>query len=343
MSTVTPFGIPQDLFDAVQDKVLEFREEHKIKHTVNVTTKQIKVPNPRIPNRFLTKSEKTYSDALTHSYRTYGNGVGLAEFLSYYALEYKWELSKVNDNKWEFADGDGKKLIVEVSDKVYIWQDHGIREVTFTKPMTTNGVTTMYKSTLTTAQIAELLSTQEANVLPWVNGSGFVYVGKKVDTSKVIANLYCTIERDDDVITTDVIVNGQSFKDINFGSMAYPSGKTGNSFVVDWVLYNEHTPSTPIKWLTEGDGGEAVRKRIADKSDVKATSLNVAIGDEAGYDEATHTITYDPTKQSVLMFRIESNQALGHEDTWEVCIDLNTDTVYYSRFDALRVARGIEV
>lgn len=342
MNANQAFNLPQELFDAAKDKVLEFREEHKLKYTVVPKVTTSKVPHPTIPNRLLTKSVKTWEDKLTHSYKTYGHGVGLVEFLSYYTLEYGFgDVTQTGEQEWSLTNADGsQRLIVAIADKVYIWKDEQIRTLDVSVPIKTNGVTTIIAKTLSSGEVANLISTQEANVLPYINNKGFVWTGKKIDLSKTIGYLYCTIERDGDTVNTDVIVNGQSFKDIQYGSYAYPSGKTGNSFVVDWVLYNEHVLTGSPKWISEGDMGEAVRHRIASKSDPKATSITVVEGEVAGYDEDTHTLTYDPTKGAVLCFRIESNQAQGHEDTWEVCLDLNSGEVNYSRFAAIKSAQG---
>jgi len=349
--------IPQELFDLCLDKCIQFKEEHKVTNRVTAKTVTAKKPHKTIPTRFVTVTEKVWVDNITHSYKNGVFGIGLLNMIAFYTLEFGYTFKENVGTKWVFAKGE-RELTLDLGEKFTLSIYEGIESKTFITPITTNNVRTELTSTYTVAELAAKLGSPEDEVRTWLNGLGWVWNGVAVDTDTHVANVFSEIAKDGENVTADVLVNGKSFKDYNFGSLVFPFGQAGRDFVVDWVLYNEHVPPTsvptlvideitgvttyvsPLKWISEGDMGEAARHRIPQKSDVKATAVKVVEGEVAGYDETTHTFTYNPSKQAVLSFQPQLLPAQGKNDVYEVCIDLNTGDVYYSRFAALKAAEA---
>jgi hypothetical protein len=334
--------IPQELYDIAIDKVITNKEEHKITNRVTAKVVTSKVPHPTIPNRFVTKSEKKWVDNITHSFTNGIFGIGLLNMIAFYTLDFGYSYDGKDGDAFIFLKDDGTKMRLDINDKFTMTIDNGIRSKTFTIPIRTNGVTTTLESTYSAAQLAAILGSPEGEVVKWLNGGGWIWTGVKVDSNTHVANIFSTIEKDGDLVTADVLVNGKSFTEYNFGSLVFPFGKSGQDFVVDWVLYNEHEIGDKVDWLSEGNFGEAATTRITSKADVKATAVNVVAGTNVGYDADTHTFTYDPSKQAILSFQPQLKPAQGKNDVYEVCLDLNTGKTYLSRFEALKNAKGLE-
>jgi hypothetical protein len=334
--------IPQELYDLAIDKVITNKEEHKITNRVTAKVVSSKVPHPTIPNRTITKSEKIWVDNLSHSFSNGVFGIGLLNMIAFYTLDYGYSYDGKDGDAFIFVKGDGTKMRLDIGDKFTMTIDNGIRSKTFTTSMRTNGVTTTLESTYSAAQIAERLGSPEGEVIKWLNGLGWVWNGVKVDTNTHVANIFSTLDVDNGVAFADVLVNGKSFTEYNFGSLTFPFGKSGQDFVVDWVLYNEHQIGESVDWLSEGNFGEAGTVRISSKSDPRATAVNIVSGTNVGYDADTHTFTYDPTKQAILSFQSQLKPAQGKNDVYEVCLDLNTGETYLSRIESLKNAKGLE-
>lgn len=335
--------IPQELYDLAIDKVITNKEEHKITNRVTAKVVTSKVPHPTIPNRFVTKSERKWVDNITHSFTNGIFGIGLLNMIAFYTLDYGYSYDGKEGNAYVFVKSDGTKMKLDIGEKFTMTIDDGIRSKTFTTSIRTNGVTTTLESTYDSAQLAAILGSPENEVIKWLNGLGWIWTGATVDPNTHVANIFSTIEKDGDLVTADVLVNGKSFTEYNFGSLVFPFGKSGQDFVVDWVLYNEHELVGTPQWLSEGNFGEAGTTRVASKSDVKATAVNVVEGTNVGYDADTHTFTYDPSKQAILSFQPQLKPAQGKNDVYEVCLDLNTGETYLSRIEALKNAKGLEV
>lgn len=338
--------IPQELYDLAIDKTIFNKEEHKVKHFVRPKVVTTKVPHPMNPNRFITKQERVWDDVFSHSWTNSLYGAGLLNMIAFYTLDYGYSfVEKTESGDWLFQDNNGNKMLLSIGDKFNMTVDNGIREVTYKDPIqeTKNGVTTKTTRVVTfsSQNLAEKLGTTEYEVIKWINNLGWVWTGTTVNTDTHVANVFSTIERENDVVTADVLVNGKSFSTLNFGALIFPFGKAGQGFVVDWVLYNEHELVGTPKWISEGDMGEAARVRIASKSDVRATVVNVVAGTESKYDDDTHTFTYDSRKGAVLIFQPQLKPAQGKNDIYEVCLDLNTGETYLSRFEALKNAKGL--
>jgi hypothetical protein len=334
--------IPQELYDLAIDKVITNKEEHKITNRVTAKVVTSKVPHPTIPNRTITKSEKIWVDNLSHSFSNGVFGIGLLNMIAFYTLDYGYSYDGKDGDAFIFVKGDGTKMRLDIGDKFIMTIDNGIRSKTFTTSMRTNGVTTTLESTYNSAQIAEKLGSPEGDVIKWLNGLGWVWNGVKVDTNTHIANIFSTLKVENGEAFADVLVNGKSFTKYNFGSLIFPFGKSGQDFVVDWVLYNEHELVGTPQWLSEGNFGEAGTVRIPSKSDFRATAVGIVSGTNVGYDADTHTFTYDPTKQAILSFQPQLKPAQGKNDVYEVCLDLNTGETYLSRIEALKNAKGLE-
>ena len=336
--------IPQELYDLAIDKVITNKEEHKITNRVTAKVVSKKVPHPTIPNRMVTKSEKTWVDNISHSYTNGIFGIGLLNMIAYYTLDYGYTYEGKDGNAFIFVKDENTKMRLDIGEKFTMTIDNGIRSKTFTTSMRTNGVTTTLESTYDSAQLATILGSPEGEVIKWLNGLGWIWTGVTVNTDTHVANIFSTLELDSDngVAFADLKVNGKSFVNHNFGSLVFPFGKSGQDFVVDWVLYNEHELVGTPQWLSEGNFGEAGTVRIPSKSDPRAVAVNIVAGTNVGYDANTHTFTYDPSKQAILSFQPQLKPAQGKNDVYEVCLDLNTGKTYLSRIEALKNAKGLE-
>lgn len=336
--------IPQELYDLAIDKVITNKEDHNITNRVTAKVVTSKVPHPTIPNRLVTKSERVWVDNLSHSYTNGIFGIGLLNMIAYYTLDYGYTYEGKDGDAFIFVKDADTKMRLDINDKFTMTIDNGIRSKTFTTSIRTNGVTTKLESTYSAAQIAEKLGSPEGEVVKWLNGEGWVWTGKVVDTSTHVANIFSTLELDSEnnVVFADLLVNGKSFINYDFGSLVFPFGQSGQDFVVDWVLYNEHELVGTPQWLSEGNFGEAGTTRITSKSDPRAVAVNVVAGTNVGYDSDTHTFTYDPSKQAILSFQPQLKPAQGKNDVYEVCLDLNTGKTYLSRFEVLKIAKGLE-
>ena len=340
MEVFETLKIPQELYELAKDKVILTKEDHDVTPFLELKKVTEKVPSSINPARLISRTYYKESIGLRHKFKTEVFGIGLLNMIAMYTLDFGYTYLERQGDVFLFEEG-ASILRIDIGDKFTFSIDNGIREKEYSIKKTTNGVVSYVTAIYNTAQIATLLSAPESEVISWVNNLGWVWNGGKVDTTTNVANVFSIISEENGVVTADLLVNEKSFREYNFGSLVFPFGKSGQDFVVDWVLYNEHPTSTPPKWLSEGNFGEAGTVRISQKSDAKATTVNVQHGEVAGYDADTHTFTYNPTKQSIISFQPQLKPAQGKNDVYEVCLDLNTGNVYYSRIEALKKAKGL--
>lgn len=335
-------GIPNEVWESLKNKAIVTKNEATIKHTPSLSYKTIREPHPTIPNRWVNKGlEKVW----THNFRLIEKvplfGIGGLNLLLSWMKESGYALSEKVESTYIFKSDKQTDFVTYNSETNKIGFDKPISDMTFKWQSSTNGVRENHSVTFTPSEIAEKLGISLTTLQEKLGGWKWNLVAVNTDTH--VANAFSVLAKEDGVVTGDLLVNGVTWRNyVPFGKLVFPFGKAGQDFVVDWVLYNDHTASTPPKWTSEGNFGEAARTRIADKNDPRAFVVNVAETDgEAFYEADTHTFHYNPTKQSLLAIMPTLKPAQGKNDDHECLIDLNTGKVYYSRFEALRESKGV--
>ena len=196
--------IPQELYDLAKDKVITNKEDHNITNRVTAKVVTSKVPHPTIPNRTITKSERVWVDNLSHSYTNGIFGIGLLNMIAFYTLDYGYTYEGKDGDAFIFVKDENTKLRLDIGEKFTMTIDNGIRSKAFTTSIRTNGVTTKLESTYSAAQIAEKLGSPEGEVVKWLNGEGWIWTGKTVDTSTHVANIslhHLTLENSYSTVT----------------------------------------------------------------------------------------------------------------------------------------------
>jgi hypothetical protein len=337
-------GIPQELVAILQDKAIKFKRETSI--VPNIKTSFRGWNSERVRNPITLKWELTgnRTPIWNHTFRMseklpiFGLG-GLNFILSYVNNGYEF-VEKV-DNVFIFHKEFGDKTMCYDANTNEFRGLPNKSNLEWSVPLTVrvnNGAPQSYKYdfSYTNEQLADAMkiSVERVEYLR----SGWKWVFQTVDTETEVANAFSGIEKVDDTVNAELFINGRSWREYSrFGDLLFPFGKRGQDFIVDWVLYNEHTDSTP-DWISEGNFGEGARVRY-EKSHENAFSVNVAETDgEPSYDKETNTFYYNPSKEAVLAFVPTLLPAQGKNEDWEVLIDLKTGEVYYDRFKALAEA-----
>ena len=330
-------GIPEELFNAVKDKAIKIRIDSSIKHKASLDRRRPFITERERINGVwqITSRVPNWVHHFTPTQKNNLFGVGGLNFILGYLGTY------------EYQGKEGSKYLMYnafTKDTVYYDEDTSMfgRLVDTSAPfvgkqtLTTNGVKTEYTFEWTNEELAVLMNTSVEKVETL--RSGWVWQFETVDTETEVANAFSVISKEENVVSANLLVNGKDWKEYpRFGDLLFPFGKRGQDFIVDWVLYNEHTDPTP-DWPSEGNFGEGARVRY-EKADPRAFSVNVAETDgEPYYDKDTHTFYYNPTKEALLAFVPTLLPAQGKNDDYEVLIDLKTGKVHYNRFKALAEA-----
>ena len=330
-------GIPEELFEAVKTKAIKRVVDSRIRHRASLDrTRPYILTRERINGRWVITSRTpnwVHSFGEEQKVNLFGAG-GLNFILGYINGGYK------------YVGKEGSKFILRndfSGDTVYYDEAIGefgrvLAQTPFvgTQTLRLNGETTSYSWEWTNEELAQLMNTSVEKIIALRGGRTWYF--EEVETETEVANAFSVISIEENTVSANLLINGIDFREYGrFGDLLFPFGKRGQDFIVDWVLYNEHTDPTP-DWTSEGNFGEGARVRY-EKADPRAFTVNVGETDgEPYYDKDAHTFYYNPAKEAVLAFVPTLLPAQGKNDDFEVLIDLKTGKVYYDRFKGLAEA-----
>ena len=353
--TAEEIGVPEILFQYAQNRVITIKEEHKCKPSVTTTTVTTKEPHPRFPQRNITVTKKVESIKLTYTSVKQGFGAGSINFLLSRTKEgFLYDASKSNDTLFVFDNPfNDYDFVVQYSKGSLLFYD---RHATTSKTYSIKATDTATNQVLYVTKTYDGAAvSHEAKVPLWIanqivatneNIGLWIWVANTIPTPNHLAYGIGHLTMSGTSVSGDYIINGKSWSTFKpFGSIYfpyitadYPTGKPGQDFCVDWVLYNQAESNG--QYTSSGNFGEAARVRIAPKTDPKAFSVNALVTDGPPYyDAVSHTFFYNADKQALLSFNPTILPAQGKNDDNECIIDLKTGEIYYSRFQALRTAK----
>lgn len=338
MITFETLGIPEELFNAVKDKAIKKRVDSSIKHTASLDRRRPFVETRERVNGVWRVTSRVPN--WVHNFQQIQKvnlfGAGGLNFIVGY-LNQGYEYTEKVGSKFLFHNSFTNDTVYYDEAFGSFGQVQAVDEKFVGKQvLTTNRVRTEYTFEWTNEELAALMNTTVDKVIDL--RSGWVWYFEDVDTETEVANAFSVISRDENEVSANLLINGVDWKEYpRFGDLLFPFGKRGQDFIVDWVLYNEHSDPTP-DWSSEGNFGEGARVRY-EKADPRAFSVNVGETDgEPYYEEETNTFWYNPTKEALLAFVPTLLPAQGKNDDFEVLIDLKTSKVYYNRFKGLAEA-----
>jgi len=152
-----------------------------------------------------------------------------------------------------------------------------------------------------------------------------VFLIEERDPANDICNIFNGIEKNGDVYSSQVFINGLVAEFFELASLRTSFNKTGMDYIVEWRLYND-SPVGTTSSLTSGNFGESFKRRFL-KSDPNGKSIKIVPvdGQEAVYDIEKNELTYDSLREHALLeFYIEFMPAQGKNECFSAYYNIKT-------------------